>query len=158
MELGLWLHVLASYKLSSNFGFQTQIQLALNWFWLNRIRMIDQLEILSLSQVQFSTLVFGVAHLWSCAFYQPRQGGRLWCGINNFLSQTGTFWLFGNKFHCLESHTEHRWRCSKIPSQRTGSSLHTRGHYVLLTQHWVPQLWLLVSWKATPVGRAITGT
>jgi hypothetical protein len=87
MEPGLWFHVLGlSYKLSSSSGFQTRAQLALNWFWLTRIWMIDQLEILSLSQVQFITLIFGVAHICCCAFYQPRQGGRIWCGITNFLS------------------------------------------------------------------------
>jgi hypothetical protein len=84
MEPGLWFHVLGSYKLSSSFGFQTQAQLDLNWFWLTQIWMIDQLEILSLGQVQFITLVFGVAHLY-CAFYQLLQGGRIWCGITNFL-------------------------------------------------------------------------
>jgi len=40
------------------------------------IIMIDQLEILSLSQVQFITLVFGVAQL-SCAIYEPQQGGQI---------------------------------------------------------------------------------
>ncbi len=37
-------------------------------------------------------------------------------GAKNSISwaQTGMFWLFHNKFYCLESHTEHRWRCSKL--------------------------------------------
>ncbi len=35
------------------------------------------------------------------------------CRKTNLLSQTDTFWLFLNKFYCLESHTEHCWRCSK---------------------------------------------
>jgi hypothetical protein len=40
------------------------------------IIMIDQLEILSLSQVQFITLVFGGAQLrWD--FHQPRQAARI---------------------------------------------------------------------------------
>jgi hypothetical protein len=55
-----------------------------------------------------------------CAFYQPRHAPRIWCRKSNFLSWTGTFWLFCNKFyclethteHCLKSHTEHHWRCS----------------------------------------------
>jgi hypothetical protein len=47
--------------------------------------MFDQLEILSLSQVQFITLVFGGAQL-RCAFYQPREAARIWCGKTNFLS------------------------------------------------------------------------
>jgi hypothetical protein len=51
----------------------------------HQIIMIDQLEILNLSQVQFITLVFGVAQL-CCALYQPRQCGRIWCGKTNFLS------------------------------------------------------------------------
>jgi hypothetical protein len=76
------------------------------------IIMIDQLEILSLRQVQFITLVFGGAQL-CCAFYQPRHAARIWCRKTNFLSQTDTFWLFLNEFYCLESHTEHRRRCSK---------------------------------------------
>jgi hypothetical protein len=37
--------------------------------------MIDQLEILSLNQVQFITLVFGGAQLCR-AFYQPRQAAE----------------------------------------------------------------------------------
>jgi hypothetical protein len=47
-----------------------------------------------------------------CTFHQSRQVARLWCKITNFLSWTGTFWLFNNKFYFLESHTEHRWRGS----------------------------------------------
>ncbi len=27
-------------------------------------------------------------------------------------AKTSTFWLSRNKFYCLESHSEHRWRCS----------------------------------------------
>jgi len=49
------------------------------------IIMIDQLKILSLSQVQFITLVFGGAQL-RCAFYQAGQAARIWCEKNNFLS------------------------------------------------------------------------
>jgi len=49
------------------------------------IIMINQLEILSLSQIQFIALVFAVAQL-CCTFYQPRQGGRIWWGKTNFLS------------------------------------------------------------------------
>jgi hypothetical protein len=49
------------------------------------IIMINQLEILSRRQVQFIALVFAVAEL-CCTFYQPRQGGRIWCGKTNFLS------------------------------------------------------------------------
>jgi hypothetical protein len=50
-----------------------------------QIIIIDQLKVLSLSQVQFITLVFGGAQL-CCAFYQPRQAARIWCGKTNFLS------------------------------------------------------------------------
>jgi hypothetical protein len=32
----------------------------------------------------------------------------------NFLNQTSTFWFFCNKLYCLDSHTVHRWRCSKL--------------------------------------------
>jgi len=49
------------------------------------IIMIDQLEILSLSQVQFITLVFGGAQL-CCAFHQPRLAARIWCQKTNFQS------------------------------------------------------------------------
>jgi hypothetical protein len=45
--------------------------------------MIDQLEILSLSQVPFITLVFGGAQL-HFTFYKPRQAARLWWGKNQF--------------------------------------------------------------------------
>jgi hypothetical protein len=76
------------------------------------ITVIDQSEIPSCSQVQFITLFSGGAQL-CCAFHQPRQPARIWCKKTNFLSHTGTFWLFCNKFYCLESHAEHSWRWSK---------------------------------------------
>jgi hypothetical protein len=47
------------------------------------IIIIDELEILSLNQVQFITLLFGGAQL-CFAFYQPGQTVRIWSG--NFLS------------------------------------------------------------------------
>jgi hypothetical protein len=76
------------------------------------ISMIDQSKKLSRSQVQLITLCFGGAQLrW--AFYQPRQVARIWCKKTNFLSWSDTFWVFHNKFYCLDSHTEHRWRWSK---------------------------------------------
>jgi hypothetical protein len=79
---------------------------------LDQITVIDQSEILSPSPEQFITLFLGGAQLCR-AFYHPRHGARIWCGKTNFLSYTGTFWLFRNKSYCLESHTERRWRCSK---------------------------------------------
>jgi hypothetical protein len=78
---------------------------------LDQSFMINKSEILSRSQVQFITLFFGGAHL-CCTFYQPRQAARIWCRKTNFLRKTGTFWLLHCKFLCLESHTEHQWRCS----------------------------------------------
>jgi hypothetical protein len=53
--------------------------------------------------------LFGGAHQ-CCAFYQPRQAARIWCRKTSFLSYTGIFWLFHNKFYWLESHTEYQWR------------------------------------------------
>jgi hypothetical protein len=46
---------------------------------------IDKSEILSWSQVQFMTLFLGGAQL-CCAFYQPQQAERIWCGKTNFVS------------------------------------------------------------------------
>jgi hypothetical protein len=59
---------------------KTEIGIAYTWGTANSkppgpIIMIDQLEILSLSQVQFITLVFGGAQLCH-AFYQPRQAAE----------------------------------------------------------------------------------
>jgi hypothetical protein len=79
---------------------------------LGRIIMIDQSKILSRSQVQFITLFLRGSQL-CCTFYQPLQATLIWCNKTNFLSLTGTFWNFRNKFYFLESHIEHRWRCSK---------------------------------------------
>ncbi len=76
-----------------------------------RIITIDQSEIPSRSQVQFITLFFRGARL-CCAFYQPRQSGRIWGQNNQFPELNRHIWLFRNKFYCLESQTEHRWRCS----------------------------------------------
>jgi hypothetical protein len=47
--------------------------------------VIDQLEILSRSQVQFITLSLGGAQL-CCAIYQPLQAAQIWCRKTNFLS------------------------------------------------------------------------
>jgi hypothetical protein len=77
---------------------------------------LDQSEILSRSHVQFITLSLGGAQQ-CCALYQRLQAARIWCRKTNFLILTGTLWRFRSKLQCLESHTEHRWRCSK--------SLHT---------------------------------
>ncbi len=37
---------------------------------------------------------------------------HIWCRKTILLSQTGTFSLFHNILCCLDSDTEHRWRCS----------------------------------------------
>ncbi len=93
--------------------------------------MKDQSQILSRSQVQFITLFF-----WRCttvfartcsshlnAVYPPRQSARLWCRKTHFRNVTGTFSIFQNKVYCLESHTEHWWRCSRSTSKYTNKNL-----------------------------------
>ncbi len=72
--------------------------------------MIDQSKILSHSQVQFITLFFGGPQL-CCAFYQTQQAAPIWCRITNS-ADPGHFDFFRNKFYCLQSHTESRWKCS----------------------------------------------
>jgi len=61
--------------------------------------------------VQFMTLFLGVAQL-CCTFYQPQQAPWIWCGQNQFHELNWHILTFCNKSYCLESHTEHLWRCS----------------------------------------------
>ncbi len=108
--------------LKFNFFFWATPPIKLNWNCIyvgttNRkaprpFIMVDQSEILSRSWVQFITLFFGGAQL-CYAFHQPQQVAWIWWRKTNFVSLTSTFWPFRNKFYCLESHTEHRWKCSK---------------------------------------------
>ncbi len=74
--------------------------------------MIDQSEILSRGHVQFITLFFGGAQL-CCAFYQLRATCTNLMPENQFSELNWHILTFHNKFYCLESHTEHRWRWSK---------------------------------------------
>jgi hypothetical protein len=57
------------------------------------------------------TLFLGGAQL-CCTFYQPQQAPRIWCGQNQFHKLNRHILTFCNKSYCLESHTEHLWRCS----------------------------------------------
>jgi hypothetical protein len=49
---------------------------------------------------------------------------------------TSTFWLFHNKFYCLESHTEHRWRCSKCQISHTITCSTSCALYIMLYSCW----------------------
>ncbi len=60
---------------------------------LGPIVIIDQSKILSHSQVQFITLLFGGAHL-CCAFYQPRQAAPIWCRKTNWWDNPTHFDFF----------------------------------------------------------------
>jgi hypothetical protein len=69
---------------------KTKTGIAYTWGTTNSkppgpIIVINQLELLNYSEVQFIKLFLGVAQL-CCAFYQPQQAARIWCRKNNFLS------------------------------------------------------------------------
>jgi len=78
-----------SYFLFDNPTNKTETGTAYTWGTTNSkppgpIIVINQLEILSRSQVQFITLSLGGAQLcW--AIYQPLQAARIWCRESNFL-------------------------------------------------------------------------
>ncbi len=69
--------------------------------------MIDQSEILSRSQVQFTTLFF--LEVKTCVVPFTSHGK-----LHEFGAEKSISWSkmanFLNEFYCLESHTEHRWR------------------------------------------------
>jgi hypothetical protein len=109
------------------------------------IIVIDQSEILSRSHVQFITLFSGGAQL-CCAFHQPRQAARIWCKKTNFLSYSGTFWLFGNNFYCLKSHTEYSWRWSKEEMMLIKSCLDSISWDSLWLNQKLCLIWELYDW------------
>jgi hypothetical protein len=78
----------------------------------------DQSEILSDSHVQFSTFFFrcttvlrllqATGKLHEFGAEKPISGAKL-----------ARFDSLTDKFYCLESHIEHGWKCSKVPTRPT---------------------------------------
>ncbi len=125
MELGLWFHVLGRVlQTKFQFWFSNSVssQLLLTNPDLNDqpIRNTETLELHT-----------------SVAFYQPGRGGRIWCGITNFLTHFDHFAIIFTVWsHILSTAGD----ALRSHPKGQGSSLHTESimYYYWPSQHWVP--------------------